>query len=142
LRLIAQLRELRPLFPVLLRVERADRNLRSLAYCQGFELAIGSAQHETLRAFVESSLARPRTTFSQLENRLADLACRYSLTPSEKRIAAASIQGLSRAELLSCFEVSINTLKSQTRSILKKTGHASLSDLSRAVLTSLLSDAC
>lgn len=139
--LVAQLRELRPLLPVMLQVEKADRTLLSLAYCHGLELAVGQDQPEKVRTFVESSLLRPRTTMERLESRVAHFARCHALTPREKRIAAAAVIGMSRADFLVSFQVSVNTLKSQTRSMLKKTGHASLNELSRDVLTGLLADA-
>lgn len=140
-RLVAQLRELRPLLPVLLSVETANRDLRSLAYLQGIDLAVGRDPARRVRAFVESSLVRPRTTLERLESRVAQLSRRYALTPRERRIAAAAVRGVSRAELLASFEISVNTLKSQTRSMLRKTGHSSLNELCRVVLAELVVDA-
>lgn len=137
-RLVAQLREMRPLLPVLMRVEKADRNLLSLAYCYGFELAIGEEQSSTVPDFVQSSLGRARTTVEQLASRVEEFAQHHSLTPSEKRIAAAAVQGLSRSELISTLDVSVNTVKSQTRSILRKTGFSSLNDLCRVVLRGIV----
>lgn len=141
LRLVARLRELRPLLPVLVKADKGDRELWSLAYCHGLELAVGDGGPEKVRAFVESSLQRPRSTMEQLEKQIEELTRRHSLTPSERRIAAAAVQGLSRTQQLASFEVSPNTLKSQTRGLLKKTGHSSLNEFCRVVLMGLVADA-
>lgn len=141
LKFVSQLRCLRPLLPVLLQLPHPDRNLLSLAYFQGVEISIGYDKNDSVHRFVERALARPRSTLDQLDERLASLAEVHGLTPTERRVAMAAVRGMSRSELLSTFDVSINTLKSQTRSILKKTGHQSLNDLCRVVLMSVVSDA-
>ncbi len=140
LRFIEQLRQQRPLMPILLQVDRAERALLSLAYFQAFEISTGRDHDAKVLRFVERVVERPRTTADQLDEQVAELARDFGLTPSERRIAAAAVRGMSRSDLLASFDVSVNTLKSQIRSILKKTGFHSLNDLCRVVLMNVVSE--
>ncbi len=140
LKFMAELRKMKPLIPILFQVPRADRHLISLAYCQGIELSTLRDGNESLFRFVEVALNAGKNTSKQVERSIAELAEVHGLTPTEKRIATATVRGMTRAQLLAAFEISVNTLKSQTRSILKKTGHSSLNDLSRVILSDVVAE--
>jgi DNA-binding NarL/FixJ family response regulator len=135
--LILRIRALRPLLPILLLAPEPDKNTLTLSYAYDLELVSQDCTGPIVDRFVRSSMARPRATYEQLEERLLHMATRVGLTTGELRIVTAVTRGMTRPELLSAFDVSVNTLKSQTRSILKKTGHASLGELSRVALTGL-----
>jgi len=135
--LIHGVRALRPLLPILLFAQAPNQSVLSLSYAYDLELVTRACSDEIVSRFVQAAMARQRATYEQLEQRLTQMAERQGLTTGELRIVTAVTRGMTRAELISAFDVSVNTLKSQTRSILKKTGHASLGELSRVALTGL-----
>jgi len=64
-------------------------------------------------------------------NALERLRASHKLTASELRVAACALRGMDRAEMAENLGVSENTVKSQVRSILTKTGATHLRELAR-----------
>src|SRR5690606_22617451 len=108
--------------PILLFAQAPNQSVLSLSYAYDLELVTRACSDEIVSRFVQAAMARQRATYEQLEQRLTQMAERQGLTTGELRIVTAVTRGMTRAELISAFDVSVNTLKSQTRSILKKTG--------------------
>lgn len=50
-----------------------------------------------------------------------DLADRYQLTPAEVRVALMLIEGLAPVEIAAGNQVSLNTIRTQIKSLLRKT---------------------
>jgi DNA-binding CsgD family transcriptional regulator len=69
------------------------------------------------------------------------MARKHKLSPGERDILAAAVQGKDRRGIIESRHASPNTLKTQIRRLLIKTGHSTLDDLRDAVLRSL-SEAC
>jgi len=69
-----------------------------------------------------------------LNSSVLELATIHGLSPQEAKILGSLVSGTSRAKLASVIGLSPNTVKSQIRQILSKTGSASLSDVLSNVL--------
>jgi DNA-binding NarL/FixJ family response regulator len=78
----------------------------------------------------ENWLAR---TLSAVET----VAAKHTLSPIEREILAAALLGQDRRSIIDARHVSPNTLKTQVRRLLLKTGYFTLDDLRDAVLRSL-----
>ena len=65
------------------------------------------------------------------------VATEHKLSPIEREIVAAAVQGKDRRSILEARQVSPNTLKTQIHRLLLKTGYSTLDDLRDTVLRSL-----
>jgi DNA-binding NarL/FixJ family response regulator len=65
------------------------------------------------------------------------LAAQYHLTPCELEILTASLRGVSRDEFVETRGISINTYKTQVRSVLRKTSACRIGDVRDTILRSM-----
>lgn len=75
----------------------------------------------------------------QLATYLTSFGTDHALTEREQELMVAGLDRVERGELLHRFRISENTLKSQVRGLLRKTGQASMDALLRSVMRDVLS---
>jgi len=127
-----------PLLPVLVLTGRNDRISINQAHSLRAEFVCKPATEIDLDRFARRTVTFERVSDQRLAELVDGLCQRRSLTPRESEIVAAAMADVSRAALLEQFGISENTLKSQVRRLLRKTGHDSLQALSAALLRDAL----
>ncbi|MBI2898466.1 MAG: response regulator transcription factor [Deltaproteobacteria bacterium] len=131
---LAYLRGRHPLLPVLVLTGRFDAEVANRAQALRAECVFKPATIDNFKAFIDSALAVDAGSNRRVARAIAELAGRLNLPAREMNILAYAVAEVPRAAISSELELSENTLKSQIRSLLKKTGHSSLNDLARDVL--------
>jgi DNA-binding NarL/FixJ family response regulator len=128
---VAALRRRRATLPILVVTGSIDPRVINRAHELRAELVVKPVYRDNLRAFLRRVARAP-------DRRLADVvdqvAAAYALTPREKEILARAAAGVPRNRLPEVLGVSENTIKSQIRSLLSKTGHGALADVVWRVL--------
>jgi DNA-binding NarL/FixJ family response regulator len=127
-----------PLLPVLILTAREDEPLINEAHVLRASYAVKPFDLGEMRRFVLRAESFEAVPNSVLDESVAELAKECGLTRREAEVVAAAFARRSRREVLATLGVSENTLKSQVKSILRKTGHDSMQALSRALLRDVL----
>lgn len=133
-----ELRKHFPLSPILF-VEEEIR-AQELVWAHEARIAVVTSKcpEEDIVRFVRGMGSAPPPTFDSLKIQVEHFAREHGLTPREARIVRALADGCGREEMLKAFGVTANTLKTQARSLLKKTQLKSLHAVTRAVLTQVI----
>jgi FixJ family two-component response regulator len=131
-------RDRSPLLPVLVLTGRHDRISINQAHSLRAEFVCKPATESDLDRFARRAVTFERVSEQRLAELVDGLCQRKSLTPRESEIVAAAMADVPRAALLEQLGISENTLKSQVRRLLRKTGHDSLQLLSAALLRDAL----
>jgi DNA-binding NarL/FixJ family response regulator len=138
LTVVRRARELFPLLPVLVLTGRDDMEVINAAHALRVDLACKPIDREEIVRFVEGALALGCITDARIQEKVAELAAASKLTPREAQIVELTLSRRSRSEVLAELGVSENTLKTQVKGLLRKTGHDSMTALTRSLLTDLL----
>lgn len=128
-----------PLLPVLVLTGRNDRNLINRSHKLRAEFVCKPASEADLFGFVRRAVTFERVPDERLAWLIDELSEQCELTPRETEVVAVAVANTPRQQLLEIFQVSENTLKSQVRSVLRKTGFDSLDSLAKALLHEALS---
>ena len=131
-------RDRSPLMPVLVLTGSNDRISINQAHSLRAEFVCKPATEVDLDRFARRAVTFERVPDERLAELVDGLCQRKALTPRESEILAAAMADVSRAALLEQLGISENTLKSQVRRLLRKTGHDSLQTLSSALLRDAL----
>lgn len=115
-------------------------NLRK-AHRLGAEFVCKPVSIEQLEQFARRAVGWYWSEDMRVGRLVDELARRCSLSPRETELAAMSAAGIPRDLQADEFGVSVNTLKSQVRKLLLKTGFTSLDELGQALLRSALAGA-
>lgn len=134
LEFIEELREHRPLLPVMAHtgVVAADVANR-LQRCRA-EYVVKPANPDNLGAFLEDALWVQRVGRRHLGRCLASYARRFELSDRERDVLNFAVRGVKRDRMAARFGTTTTTVKSQIRSLLQKTGHDNLASVAREVL--------
>jgi DNA-binding NarL/FixJ family response regulator len=130
LEVVRELRRRPEAIPVLVLTGKLDRALVNEAQSLGAEYAVKPVQPENLEAFARRVAAMSGHA-AAVGAAVAVFSQRYALSVGESRLLAAAARGTPRSLLAVELGVSINTVKTQIRSILDKYGSAD--DLSAIV---------
>ena len=130
----------RPLLPILVMSEPNDVSLINHCHRLRVECLPKPVAERDLRRFLRRAGCFGRITDDHLKECAQGCARSFGLTAREEHVMLAQLAEVPRSQLLDELGVSPNTLKSQVRSLLRKTGHASLEALARGVLRTALSD--
>ncbi len=133
---LAFLRGRHPLLPVLVLTGHFEADVANRSQALRAECVFKPATLENFRAFIDKALAVDAVSNDRVARAVAELALRLDLQPREMNVLAFAVAEVPRAAMSIELGISENTLKSQIKSLLKKTGHASLNDLARDVLLS------
>jgi DNA-binding NarL/FixJ family response regulator len=123
---IARARESQPDLPVLIVTGCVDSSAINRAQRLRAEYACKPDVAENVRAFLDRCRHAPST---QLTTLVANLSARYGLTPAERRLVLAAAESATHGSLEKRLGVSVNTLKTQIRVVLRRTGAHSMEDL-------------
>ena len=118
--------------PALVLTGRFEPALVNRAQRTGAEYSVKPLEFDSLDSFA-SRLVAPRDA-TEVRRECAAFAKRYGFTPSEGRILALAGDGVARDDIPVRLGLSENTVKSQVRSLLHKSGDFELADLVRRVL--------
>ncbi len=108
-----------------------DDHMRSAQFHQAFFLP-KPTRESNLMAFVHWA-ERHHGERGRLRDVTGSLAVEHDLTAREAEVMLLSAKGLSRSAICERLGIESNTLKTQTRHLLRKTGHASIGSLVRAI---------
>lgn len=100
----------------------------------GAEYVCKPATRENLETYVRSAIELESGIRGRIAPVVKRLAQNWELTPREQMVLEYATEGLSRRDLADRMGVKENTVKSQTRSLLRKSGARSLATLAQEVL--------
>ena len=127
-----------PLLPVLVLTGHHDRTSINTSHELRAEFVCKPASEADLFGFVRRAVAFERVPDQRLASLVDEVARQCALTTREADILAAALGSTTRAQLLDQFGVTDNTLKSQIRTLLRKTNQDSLDSLTKVVLREAL----
>ena len=120
--------------PALILTGHCDAALINRAQRRSAEYAVKPAAPGNIRAFAERAVAHRERRERDVEVLVAEWSERYRLSPSERKILAASARGTARKQLAAEFGVTENTIKMQMKSLLRKCDDAEgLGDIVREI---------
>jgi len=122
---LEEFRQYYPTAPALVATGVCDASAINRTQVFGAEFAMKPMCLENLRDFASRVGDSDALEASE---RLARFARRYSLSPRERRILERAAEGVPRRRMAAHLGVSENTIKSQVRSLLVKTGHRRLAE--------------
>lgn len=128
-----------PLVPVLVLTGRNDRAVINRAHQLRAEFVCKPALEADLYGFVRRAVAFERVPDERMAWLIEELSRHCELTSKETEVVAAAVANTPRNVLLEQFGVTDNTLKTQVRQVLRKTGFDSLDALTKALLREALS---
>lgn len=127
-----------PLLPVLVLTGRTDRRVINRSHELRAEFVCKPAEGEELLGFVRRAIAFERVPNERVAWVIDELARSHALTTRESELVAACMANTPRSKLAEQLGVTDNTLKSQIRSLLRKTGCESLDVLCKRLLNQAL----
>ncbi len=132
--LLTEIRAEGTVLPVMVLTGEFNRELVNSAQALRAEYVCKPASPGNLLPFIKDAIAQRGLDDARIGSCVDDMARSLALTPREKQLMSLSVQGLSRRELAETLGVAENTVKAQTRSLLKKTGARSLAAVGQDVL--------
>jgi DNA-binding NarL/FixJ family response regulator len=121
--------------PVLVLAAHCERELVNRAQRIGAEFACKPLVPQNLIAFAERA-ALASSADREVIARISELARRRGLTPRETAVAMLAVRDLPRQAIQAQLGVSVNTIKTQVRSLLQKCGAPNLAALRRELRAS------
>jgi DNA-binding NarL/FixJ family response regulator len=116
--------------PVLVLTGYCEPRLVNRAQRTGAEFACKPFFAQNVLAFAERAAAASSTD-REVSARVSELARRHGLTPRETAVAKLAVHDLPRQAIQAELGVSVNTIKTQVRSLLQKCGAPNLATLRR-----------
>ena len=126
---LTTLREKHPFVPVLLATGYSDREKINLAQLHGAHFASKPLEPAAIESFidwVEAYYAQPKRTLGVLIDNLGD---EHGLSPRERELLLLAATGHPTADLADPMGVSVNTVKTLTKRILRKCDVNSLAEI-------------
>jgi len=109
--------------------------LSGLATTHGVHFLSATSDGREYVAALQAFLAKEETRHHRISGVVERWSESYKLTASEQRVlAAAAVDGIPRRSLSSALDKSDETIKAHVRSLLKRTGRRSLSDIISSLL--------
>ncbi len=132
--LLTQIREAHEELPVLVLTGEFNREVVNRVQALRAEYVCKPATSENLTPFIDRAMDHAGGVEARVVMRVDDMVKEWSLTRRERALLLLSVEGLPRRELANRLGVAENTVKAQTRSLLKKSGARSLATLAQQVL--------
>lgn len=123
-----------PLLPVLVLTGRTERTVINRSHELRAEFVCKPAEGDELMGFARRAIAFERVPNERVAWVLDEVARVYALTTRECDLVAACMANVPRSEIAEQLRVTDNTLKSQIRGLLRKTGCETLDVLCRRLL--------
>jgi DNA-binding NarL/FixJ family response regulator len=133
--LVERIRESGAKIPVLVLTAHCERELVNRAQRIGAEFGCKPLVPQNLLAFAERA-ALASSADREVIARVSELARRHGLTPRETAVATLAVRDLPRQAIQAELGVSVNTIKTQVRSLLQKCGAPNLAALRRELRAS------
>lgn len=133
LEVVDHARGLYPLLPMLVLTGRFDRVSINRSHALRAEFVCKPATEDDLAGFLRRAITFERVGNDRIAALVDELCRACALTPREVDLVGAVLAGNARKAILDQFDITENTLKSQVRTLLRKTGHESLDALMRAL---------
>ncbi len=127
-----------PLLPVLVLTGRNERSVINRSHELRAEFLCKPAEAEELLGFARRAIAFERVPNERIAWVIDELSKSYELSPRESDLVAACMASTPRAKLAEQLGVSDNTMKSQIKSLLRKTGCETLDVLCKRLLSQAL----
>jgi two-component system response regulator DesR len=128
--LLSLLRDHHPTARVLILTAHAEPELINKAQVCGAEYAVKPHFAESVRAFAARIRADSGDGIAErLRNKVDEYARTHRLSPREAEILQMAVSRVSRDEMASLLRVTLNTLKTETRGLLIKSGAQNLLEL-------------
>lgn len=134
LELVKAARKERPLLPILVLTGRADPRLINRAHGLRAEYHCKPTHRSALHGFLRRAVAFERVADQRIAWAVDEMTRRNGLTLREVDLLTSAIAGVPRRALADELGVSENTLKTRTRSLLRKCSAATLEEVARATL--------
>jgi DNA-binding NarL/FixJ family response regulator len=135
---VTDARQRYPLLPVLVLTGRNDRGVINRSFELRAEFVVKPAEGAELLGFVRRAIAFERVPIDRVAWVIDEVARNYGLTTRESELIAACVSNTPRVRLAEQLGVTDNTLKSQIRSLLRKTGCETLDVLCKRLLNQAL----
>lgn len=132
--LLAEIRPEHPNLPVLVLTGELKAGVINRVQQLRAEYVCKPADPENLRSFIRSALASEVTDQRSLRYRIESAAGRLRLTQREAEILALASEGFCRREVARHLGVSENTVKTQIRGVLEKSGARTLQSLVHEII--------
>jgi DNA-binding NarL/FixJ family response regulator len=134
---ISEVRETSPSVPVLVLTAHCTQPFVNRAFALHASYLCKPCAPNDLIAFVRTSLASRRTERKAMNDLVDRLSRRHQLTLREADIVSAATQGIAPKEFAASRSISMNTYKSQVRSVLRKIGANSIGEVRDLLLRQL-----
>lgn len=132
--LVYELRERHPQVPLLIVIDESDDAPVDVALTARAAVLKKPLIDAGIEAFGRQAIAYCWTSDARVAALVDQYSQDQSLEPREVELVAAAVAGHGRSSLVKTFGVTENTLKSQIRNLLTKSGAASLDSLANDVL--------
>ena len=129
LELLARLRVRAPSLPVLVLTGKLERHIINRVQELRAEYVVKPAALPNLTAFVHRALCEEQIEDNYMAKCAAEFVQRMGLTRRETELLAHALNGVSRKDLADQLGVTENTAKTLVRSLVRKAGAASLSEV-------------
>ena len=126
-------RERHPEVPALVLTAHARREYINRAFDLRAEYACKPVGHDGLVPFITHALAVDSAVDERIARIVAGFRRTFGLSVSEVDVLSLAVAGRSRSEIARMRLVSMNTLKTQIRTLLTKTGEPNLTSLARRI---------
>lgn len=127
-----------PLVPILVLTGNHERDDINRAHQLRAEYLVKPAAGPELFGFLRRAVSLERVPNERVAWLVEELTQRLQLTAREAELIAAAVGNTPRSELREQFSITDNTLKTQIRQVLQKTGFESLDALAKAILRAAL----
>ncbi|MFO0611614.1 MAG: response regulator [Polyangiaceae bacterium] len=122
-----------PRVPVLMLTATTSSEVINRSHALRAEFVAKPAHRRNVRAFLQRAVAFERVPDSRVAHVIEDLVQCYQLSPRETDVLAAAIGGIPRRTVADQIGTTENTIKSITRSLLRKCSSENLEDVVRTV---------
>lgn len=140
LELLKELRLHQPTTPVLVQSALGDRTLPNDAFKLDAHFVYKPFGRDELKAFLDRLHRRRRQRQQRFDRVLNRLEHEHEVTAAEREVFAEALGGKSYREIAEQRGTSMNTVKTQVRSLLQKTGTRSLPQLVSIVVGDILDE--
>jgi DNA-binding NarL/FixJ family response regulator len=135
---LEMIRRQSPMLPVLALLSQPEPALVSALDARGIETAVPFAEGPHVTAFIQRSFAAAFVPNERVANLVQAFASRAGLSSREVQILAYSLANEPREVMRKRLGVSENTLKSQIKGLLRKSGERTLDGLAKDILRAAL----
>ena len=139
---LQELRRLWPNLPVMMLTGHLERDYLNRAQALGAEYVCKPAGRDNLIPFVKRAVIENQDAEALVASYVHEYAERMHLSPRETQLLSLSVRGLSRGAAAQELGTAENTVKAQTRTLLRKTGARTYAALGNKLLREAVDRSC